>query len=474
MTSLFARALGAALLSTLAACASTPRPSARDAADAAIGPRLGTPLPTDDAFVAAALASPLTPASASRIALARNPALAMRLAELGLARADLIEAAQIGNPTLSLSFLDVAGASGSEITRGLAAPLGDLLLRPARLRLGEADYAAARDEAAAAIIELALEVEDQWFASVAARQLADIHALQAELADAGAELAQRYADAGNLGADEVTAQRAHAAEAALAAMDARREADAAHRALRTALGLRADEAIDLPTRLPRVPGDQTLPAGLAARASAQRLDLAAAATQVERQRQALALARRWRLLGEIELGYERERDPDGGRKSGPHIALAIPIFNQGQAGIARAEASLALAEASLAARRTQLAQDVDDAREALLARRSAVDALLAGLLPARAARVERLQELQNWMLVGPFELIEARGEQFAAWATHVEAVGAYWRARIALRRAVGGPMPEWAAELPAALMLPPAALVGSAPSPPTHDHGDTP
>jgi cobalt-zinc-cadmium efflux system outer membrane protein len=477
------RALAGVLLCLLAGCASLPLPPPAASVSGPVATRTGsTPGADDDDGVRALLQRPLSPADAARIALARSPSLALALAELGLARADVLASTTLPNPRLSLSWLDVLGASSPRIERGLGLALSDLLLHRGHRRLGAADHAAARDTAAAAIVEIALDAESAWFEAVSARQLADVRALQDELADAAAELGRRYADAGNLPADELAALRAEAAQARLAAQDAARTAERARRALAALLGLREGETLNLPARLPRIPAGDTLPADLAARARAQRLDLAAATTRVERQREALALARRWRLLGEVELGTLRESEPDGGRERGPEIALALPIFHQGQAGIAQAEAGLALAEATLVASRAQLEREVDDARADLLARRAAVETLLTGLLPASAARVATLAEKQAWMLVGPFELVEARGAQFEAWAHHIEAVAAYWNARIALRRAVGGAMPEWAGPLPATLALPPDGLGASPGQPrrhapgPSHHHasGDTP
>jgi cobalt-zinc-cadmium efflux system outer membrane protein len=481
MHTLIVRALAGALLCVLAGCASLPLPPPATSVSGPVAARTGA-APADDDGVRALLEHPLAPADATRIALARSPSIKLALAELGSARADVLALTTVPNPRLSLSWLDVLGEPSPRIERGLGIPLAALLLHPGHRRLGAADHAAARDAAAAGIVEIALDAEAAWFDAVAARQVADLRALQDELADAAAELARRYADAGNLPADELAELRAAAAEARVAARDAARSADRARRALAALLGLREGETLRLPTRLPRMPVADDLPADLAARARARRLDLAATTARVERQREALVLARRWRLLGEVEVGATRESEPDGGRERGPGIALALPIFHQGQAGIAQAEAALAQAQASLAAVRARIDREVDDAREDLLARRATVETLLAHLLPASATRVARLSEKQAWMLVGPFELIEARGAQFEAWARHVEAVAAYWSARIALRRAVGGAMPEWAGPLPGALALPPADLDPvPAPSRPVHGghphhhaSGDTP
>ena len=52
-------------------------------------------------------------------------------------------------------------------------------------------------------------------------------------------------------------------------------------------------------------------------------------------------------LGDVEVGYEREREGDGTLMRGPSVSLGLPIFNQGQGAVGRAQAQLLDARAAL-------------------------------------------------------------------------------------------------------------------------------
>ena len=54
----------------------------------------------------------------------------------------------------------------------------------------------------------------------------------------------------------------------------------------------------------------------------------------------------------------------------------------------------------------------------------------------------RTQEQVNFMLVGVFELLAAKQEQFDAYQEYLEAVRDYWLARVELGRAVGSRLPS--------------------------------
>ncbi len=81
-----------------------------------------------------------------------------------------------------------------------------------------------------------------------------------------------------------------------------------------------------------------------ARASAHRLDIAAARMIVEAQQADLSTEERSRLK-DLELGADFERDADGAKSIGPVIEVGIPIFDANQAQIAKAGS---LARAALA------------------------------------------------------------------------------------------------------------------------------
>ena len=84
------------------------------------------------------------------------------------------------------------------------------------------------------------------------------------------------------------------------------------------------------------------------------------------------------------------------------------------------------------------------------------------------------------MLVGVFELLQAKREEISAWQEYVEAVRDYWLARTELRRIAGGSLPgdvdSWTSD-----MIGVEGLLGSerpaatrSPEMPAHSHHGDP
>jgi outer membrane protein, heavy metal efflux system len=87
--------------------------------------------------------------------------------------------------------------------------------------------------------------------------------------------------------------------------------------------------------------------------------------------------------------------------------------------------------------KNDLARDLDQ----LASAREIAEAYRTAILPQRDLIVSSTQEEHNFMLVGVFELLQARRSQFEAYQAYVEAVRDYWIARTDLRRSVGGALP---------------------------------
>jgi outer membrane protein TolC len=387
---------------------------------------------------------PLTAEGAVRVAMLRSPRLQQEYAALGLARADVLDALQVRNPGLSLSRQSITPGAGGSRTLGISLPLADLLLRPARGRLAEAGFERAKFRIAGAIMAVARDVEAAWYQHVGARQIADMRAAVAEGAEASADLAQRFYDAGNISELQLMQERAAASEARIAALRARAEAARTRLALNAVMGLDGEEAARWrgSERLPLPVASEDDPELLLRLARENSLELLAARRGVELQADALGLARRLRWLGDVDIGYEREREDGGGRLRGPSLDLQLPIFHQGQAGIARAEAHQAEARAGLSAAGIgvegairQLAQEVRELAAIVALHRQA-------LVPQREKVVERSQQEQNFMLIGVFELIQAKVKEYDAYQGYLEALRDYWLARVELRRVVGQRLPS--------------------------------
>ncbi|TNJ34653.1 hypothetical protein E1B00_02375 [Arenimonas terrae] len=446
-----ARALSALAIATaLGGCASlAPQPRADDLApllQSRGGPAVdwssvGAPAAERQA-IGAWLDQPMTLDAALRVAMLRSPRLQEEYARLGLARAEVLEAVQVENPRLSFSRLSLDGG-GHNRTVGLSLPLVDLLVLPARARLAATDHERARFDVAASVLGVVADVEAAWYAHVTARQVAEMRDAVAEGASASAELAQRFFDAGNISELQLRQEQAAASEARIAALHARAEAGRQRLALNTLLGLRGDEARwesgeALPLPVPR----EDDPALLVRLAREGNLDLLAARKEAEVLADALGLTRTLRWLGGTEIGYERETEADGQRLKGPSLELELPVFNQGQARVARAEALLAGALARVS--RAELASEhaVGAGIETVASMREVVSLHREALVPQREAIVARQQERQNFMLIGVFELIQAKVSEYDAYQSYLEAVRDYWLARVELARAVGQRLPS--------------------------------
>lgn len=440
----------AAALVLLAGCASVSRREGADQVEQLLQQRLPTAFHWQhdvqgkagiDARVAELLAQPLTPVRAFQLAQLRNPQIAARYAELGIAQAEVVEASRIANPTFSASSLKDAGPS--KISTSLSAPLGELLLLPSRKRFAAGEYERAQLSIAASLLDLSAAAAADWYRAAAADQVAQLRDTVATAAAASAELAQRFHSAGNISALELKLEQAAASQARIAAAGARAEAARMRLALNLRMGLSGTQAaqwqFELPLELP--PAQDESSAELQTLAHQRRLDLAAARRQTELLADALMLARRWRLLGSVEVGVEREKESDGSRLHGPTLSLALPLFNQGQAAIARAEAQLERSRAELAALQASIDADVAGGVEQLSTLRRIAEDYRQSLLPQREAVVQRQLERHNFMLIGVFELLLARQQEFDAYQAYLETVRDYWLARVELARVVGTALP---------------------------------
>ena len=393
------------------------------------------------ALLAELAGKPLGAADVVRIALVNNPGLRAQYAELGIAAAEVYDAGRLSNPTLSASVLFPHGSGeGNETTFGLAQAFTDLLLIGARTRFAEGEYERAKLLAVSSVLELAADAESGYYRLVSAQQVARMRQEIARAAGASADLAQRFFDAGNITRLELARERAAASQARLDHLESQNQVAAARADLAQVLGVRsADWRVLERLGLPTVGEDEL--ASLMIRAEQSRLDLAASRKQVALFADALGVSRRFRFLGDVEIGVETVHS-EGRRFTGPTLALQLPLFNQGKGAVARSRAQLEQADAELAALEVEIAAGIRRTHAELESARARVEHYRTALIPQREEIVARTQEQVNYMLVGQFELLLAKQEEYDAYQGYLEAVRDYWVARTELTRQVGAPLPS--------------------------------
>ena len=445
------RALVVATLSALAGCASLPRDHGLSDIHELVDQRSGGEHTwTNDrdtqektaSEVKTILSQPLTTDAAVQIALLRNPRMQSEYARLGIAEADVYEASRISNPTLSITTLHHSGVP-TKYEGGLTASFAELLMLPARKHLAAGEFARTQESIGAAILNLAADTRSAWYTYVSAQQVATMRKAVADAAQTSAELAAKFFEAGNISSLQCKLEEAAATQARLQATRASADAIRARTSLNVLMGLSGDAAQwTSADRLPApLPGDESA-AALLPLAHQQRLDLTAAEQEVALLEQSLGVTQSYRLLGKVDVGVAGERETDRTKLYGPSLSIQLPIFNQGQGAVARASAQLDDARARL----HSLELDIDSAValgvDRLVATRKIADDYRAALIPQRETIVARTQEQQNYMLVGVFELLLAKQQEFDAYQGYLEAVRDYWLARVDLMRAVGTRLPS--------------------------------
>lgn len=385
---------------------------------------------------------PLSAEQAVRLAFLYNPRIREEYARLGLGRAELDEARRIANPSFGYARFDPRSGNGSQITRSVSLTFTDLLLLPARKRFAVAELDRLQKTVAAQLLDLAAEVETAWVESVSADQVAAMRDVVARATEASADLAQRFFDAGNINRLQLEQELAAATQARIAAVRAGADGRRARSTLAGLIGLPAEGTWTTLDQLPAPPDNDFSADALLPLALEQRLDLAAVLQEVALREDALGVSRRWRWLGAVEVGYERESELDGNVLRGPSLSLELPIFNQGQGAIARAQAELTDARARLDGLALAVHNDARLGVERMSTARDIAERYRTVLLPRREAIVARTQEQVNFMLVGVFELILAKQQEYDAYQEYLESVRDYWTARAELRRVVGGRLPN--------------------------------
>jgi len=383
----------------------------------------------------------LTASAAIQIALLNNRHLQASYERLGIAQADLVEAGLLQNPTFS--FLVVTGSGGTITEAAIVQDFVSVLSMSARKKVGEAAAQRATLEVAKSVLDLAAEVQTQYYTVVGDAQALELSRQVVDSTGAAAELAQRQRSAGNISLRDQTMQQAFYAQTLLDVAQAETQLQSDREKLNRLMGVwGADTNWKAPTRLPAIP--ETLPAldKLEARAIEGRLDLAAAKKDAEAAAQALNLTRQFRYLGPLGIGVAYKREPDLGKFWGPTVELGIPIFNQRQADVARAEADFKRTQERVAALAVDIRSQARESRARLAAASSMVHHYEAVLLPLQQTIVGETLKLYNGMLVGVYELLLAQQNQVQTARQYVAANKAFWLAWTDAERAIGAQLPK--------------------------------
>jgi outer membrane protein TolC len=260
-----------------------------------------------------------------------------------------------------------------------------------------------------------------------------------DAAQASAELARRMAQVGNFNKLQQAREQAFYADAALSLVRAEQQQRAARERLTRLLGLWGEQTgFRLPERLPDLPVQPRELPDIERIALSQRLDVGAARLGVQATARNLGLTRTTRFVNVLELGLVRNSSNEAPTQRGWEVGLELPLFDWGEARVARAEgvymqALHRAADTAIQAR--------SEAREAYGAYRAAWDSARhhrEEIVPLKARIAEENLLRYNGMLIGVFELLADARSQIASVNAAIDALRDFWLAQADLDMALVG------------------------------------
>ncbi len=399
----------------------------------------------DEAAQAAALAmlgDGVAPAAAVTIGLLMNPEVQQAFEQLEIARSEVVAAATPPNP---VAIVGIRNPSGNlsvfypdrTVSVGVLQNVLALLHMPDRMAVARKELDRQRLLAAARIAAVAARTTEAWLEYASAQRVAQLRERSAAAARAtfeqlaAGQLAADDADAAQI---DMAAERSGLFDVESSAARAALEASTARARLGELMGVSGwRDDWQLAGQLSDPPAEDPALQALEGVALQQRLDIRAAAQAIEVRLRMLAMQRRFRWLGALEIGAFREAAVDSTPFVGPNAVVELPLFDQHQAQLLAADAELRSAlralEAAKLAARTELrihAAELATARGLLEQHRQLV---LPGPQQPQAAQdggeSDAPEHLRRQLV-----LLESEEQQMLLLRD-------YWRARSALAAAAG-------------------------------------
>jgi cobalt-zinc-cadmium efflux system outer membrane protein len=384
----------------------------------------------------------LTADDAVQVALLNNRDLQAMYSDLGIAQADLVQAGLLKNPIFDAAVKFRLGPGRPDLELGVVFGFLDALYIPLRKRVAEARFQETQLRVTGVVLEFILDVRHAYYAHQANEQMLELRTTIVHALEASVDVTQRLHQAGNVTDLDFARDRGALARSKLDLRSAEVAVRQSRERLNDLMGLSGpDTEWDIDPRLPDVPSDALPVLDLERTAVVRSLDLGHARQRIVTAGQQLGYDRAIALVPTLELGAIAEKEPGEPWKVGPSVSVPIPIFDQGQAGVARGAAELRRAQheyyalaVRIRATGRALLDRVRGARERALYFRDIV-------LPLQERIVDEAQRQYNAMQLGVFELLRDRQQQIESGVEYVEVLREYWEARADLLHLLSGRLP---------------------------------
>lgn len=374
----------------------------------------------------------ITEDEAVQLSLWNNASFQRLLSDLGVSRAQLLNAGLLTDPLFPIFF----PLGPKQLEFAVFQPVEDLWLRPTRVRAASLDL----QSVSQSMVQNGLNVIRDVRVAHSNYQLAARRA--ALLQEAGTlrndivRLAQKRLEAGDISQLELMTSEIDALNAQAAAAWADREIPVARERLRVLIGLtmQSDQLDATDSGQPHLP-DQPVEE-LVAEALAARPDLRAAEIAIEAACERVGLTRQQFIR--LEAVYDANSRGHADRfESGPGLRFTIPIFNANRGNIAIADAQWQQAARQYFTVRDQIVLDVRTAHAQLLQAHENLQIIQQQVLPALKTAEELARK--NYEIGGTtyFLVLQTTGQYIDARIRELELQAGVRNALAELERSVG-------------------------------------
>lgn len=433
----FARLLAVplALLASACAPAAVDYSSLRSAAEARQR-AAGSAMAPHSATVQGLLSRPLTAETAAQVALLNNTGVRAAVEELGIAEADLARVRRLPNPSIEASMQ--FGHDEPKVEVGAMLDLTELALLAVRSGAAGAAVEAAKLSSVGAVLELSFETRRAFYGYQAAAEVVELRRTVVRAFDASADLATRLRQAGNITELEAATQRAFFEESRLELQQAEQNAASARERLNALMGLWGrGVGWQAAPRLPERPVQGPATDQLESLAIERSLDLASAKQRFGAAARRANAAQAQGILPELKAGVVAERE-DAEWALGPAVELELPLFYQGQGEIGVAKAQMRQQQNLYTDTAVRVRAAARNAATRLDTASQAVQYYRAVLMPLKQTVLDESQLQYNAMLIGAFQLLQAKRDQIETAAAYIQHLREYWLARVDVEQLLAG------------------------------------
>lgn len=439
---------------------------------------------TDEAVAAritALLQDGLSVDGAVQVGLLNNRALQAAFLDIGVARADLVQAGLFTNPSLALAFRLPEGGGVTNFTFSLAQQIADLWQIPLKKQVAEEELTRVILATAHQAVQLAGDIRRQAYEVLASESVESVLTQNQQLIQQSADLILARFKAGEVSQFEVNLSRSGLVDVNLGLIQNRRDLALARSRLANTLGLsRWQSQWKLVGALPQPPAMALDFQNLLACGLTQRLDARSAEARV---RSGEAAVRR-ELVGifpHLAAGFELERlerrslpnrtvaadtirasvvalaptaptiQTAGERRIeksqiidailGPSLDITLPIWDQNQAQIARARLESRRLRKEYEGVLDSISRDVDDALTGFLRAREIVAYYEQEALPLARANMETSMQAYRSGEQSIIVVTDAQEELLARLRGQITALRDLAVAVTDLEQSVGGRLP---------------------------------